>query len=41
MTYGKKIQNRGLLFKVRVLGSQVREQESQPAPQKEKDGKKL
>jgi len=37
----QQIQNRGLLFKVRVLGSQVREQESQPASQKEKDGKKL
>lgn len=37
----QEIQNRGLLFKVRVLGSQVREQESQPASQKEKDGKKL
>jgi hypothetical protein len=37
----QEIQNSGLLFKVRVLGSQVREQESQPASQKEKEGKKL
>ena len=37
----QQIQDRGLLFKVRVLGSQVREQESQPVSQKDKEGKKL
>ena len=37
----QQIQERGLLFKVRVLGSQVREQENQPAPRKDKEGKKL
>jgi hypothetical protein len=37
----QQIQDRGLLFKVRVLGSQVREQESQPVAQKDKEGKKL
>jgi len=37
----QQIQERGLLFKVRVLGSQVREQESLPAPRKDKEGKKL
>jgi hypothetical protein len=37
----QQIQERGLLFKVRVLGSQVREQESQPVSQKDKEGKKL
>jgi hypothetical protein len=37
----KQIQDRGLLFKVRVLGSQVREQESRPVQQKDKEGKKL
>ena len=34
-----QIENRGLLFKVRVLGTKVREQESKPAP--DKDAKKL
>jgi len=37
----QQIQERGLLFKVRVLGSRVREQESQPVSQKDKEGKKL
>jgi hypothetical protein len=37
----QQIQVRGLLFKVRVLGSQVREQESKPAAEKNKEGKKL
>jgi len=37
----QQIQERGLLFKVRVLGSQVREQESQPAAERDKKGKKL
>lgn len=37
----QQIQDRGLLFKVRVLGSQVREQESKPVLEKEKEGKKL
>ena len=37
----QQIQERGLLFKVRVLGSQVREQESKPASEKTKEGKKL
>ena len=37
----QQIQERGLLFKVRVLGSQVREQESKPATEKNKEGKKL
>jgi hypothetical protein len=37
----QQIQERGLLFKVRVLGSQMREQESRPAPQKQQEGKKL
>jgi polyhydroxyalkanoate synthesis regulator phasin len=37
----QQIEERGLLFKVRVLGSRVREQESQPIPQKDKEGKKL
>ena len=32
----QQIESRGLLFKVRVLGSQVREQEVAPAPQKDK-----
>jgi hypothetical protein len=31
-----EIESRGLLFKVRVLGSQVREQESKPVSEKEK-----
>jgi polyhydroxyalkanoate synthesis regulator phasin len=37
----QQIQERGLLFKVRVLGSQVREQESKPATETNKEGKKL
>jgi hypothetical protein len=37
----QQIQDRGLLFKVRVLGSRVREQESQPVREKDKEGKKL
>ncbi|HEV2687576.1 MAG TPA: hypothetical protein VGV35_03450 [Bryobacteraceae bacterium] len=37
----QQIENRGLLFKVRVLGSRVRELESKPAPEKDKDAKKL
>jgi hypothetical protein len=37
----QQIQERGLLFKVRVLGSRVREQESKPAAEKNKEGKKL
>jgi hypothetical protein len=37
----QEIQDRGLLFKVRVLGSRVREQESRPVSQKDKEGKKL
>jgi hypothetical protein len=37
----QQIQERGLLFKVRVLGSQVREQENQPASRKDKEGKEL
>ena len=37
----QEIQEQGLLFKVRVLGSQVREQESKPAAEKNKEGKKL
>ena len=32
----QQIESRGLLFKVRVLGSQVRDQEVAPAPQKDK-----
>jgi hypothetical protein len=32
----QEIESRGLLFKVRVLGSQVREQESKPVSEKEK-----
>jgi hypothetical protein len=36
-----QIENRGLLFKVRVLGSKVREQESKPAAGSDKDAKKL
>jgi hypothetical protein len=35
----QQIESRGLLFKVRVMGSEVRQQEAAPAPQK--DGKKL
>jgi hypothetical protein len=35
----QQIESRGLLFKVRVMGSEVRQQEVPPAPQK--DGKKL
>ena len=37
----RQIQDRGLLFKVQVLGSQVRNQERQPPAQKDKEGKKL
>jgi hypothetical protein len=37
----QQIQERGLLFKVRVLGSQAREQESEPVARKDKEGKKL
>ena len=37
----QQIEERGLLFKVRVLGSQVREQENRPAAEKNKEGKKL
>jgi hypothetical protein len=37
----QQIQERGLLFKVRLMGSRVREQESQPVRQKDKEGKKL
>ncbi len=37
----QQIQERGLLFKVRVLGSSVREQESKPPAMKDKEGKKL
>ena len=32
----QEIENRGLLFKVRVLGSQVRQEESKPVSEKEK-----
>ena len=37
----RQIEERGLLFKVRVLGSQVRGQESKPGSEKDKEGKKL
>ena len=37
----KQIQEQGLLFKVRVLGSRVREQESKPVSEKDSEGKKL
>lgn len=37
----QQIENRGLLFKVRVLGSRVREQENKPATEKDRDAKKL
>jgi hypothetical protein len=37
----QQIENRGLLFKVRVLGSRVREQENKPAPERDRDTKKL
>jgi hypothetical protein len=37
----QQIENRGLLFKVRLLGSQVREQESKSTAGKDKEGKKL
>ena len=37
----RQIEDRGLLFKVRVLGSQVREQENKPVSEKDKEGKKL
>ncbi len=39
--FRRQIQDRGLLFKVRVLGSRVRQQESQPVSEKDKEGKKL
>jgi hypothetical protein len=35
----QQIESRGLLFKVRVMGSQAREQEAAPSAQK--NGKKL
>jgi len=37
----QRIESRGLLFKVRVLGSRVRDEESQPVAEKEKNSKKL
>jgi len=37
----RQIENRGLLFKVRVLGSRVRDQESKPVQEKDKSTKKL
>jgi hypothetical protein len=37
----QQIENRGLLFKVRVLGSRVREQENKPASEKDREAKKL
>jgi len=37
----QEIENRGLLFKVRVLGSRVRQQESKPISEKDKSVKKL
>ncbi len=37
----QQIESRGLLFKVRVLGSDARNQESQPVPEKNKNSKKL
>lgn len=37
----QEIENRGLLFKVRVLGSRVRQQESRPIAEKDKNTKKL
>jgi len=37
----QEIESRGLLFKVRVLGSDARNQETKPVPQKDKNSKKL
>lgn len=37
----QQIENRGLLFQVRVLGSRVRDEESKPVSEKEKNTKKL
>ena len=37
----QQIESRGLLFKVRVLGSRVRDEESAPVGEKDKNGKKL
>jgi hypothetical protein len=37
----QQIRERGLLFKVRVLGTRVREQESKPIANSDKEGKKL
>jgi hypothetical protein len=37
----QQIENRGLLFQVRVLGTRVRGEESQPVSEKEKNTKKL
>jgi hypothetical protein len=37
----QRIESRGLLFKVRVLGSRVRDEENQPVAEKEKNAKKL
>jgi len=37
----QQIENRGLLFQVRVLGTRVRDEESKPVSEKEKDTKKL
>jgi hypothetical protein len=37
----QQIESRGLLFKVRVLGTRVREQESKPVTEKDKNPKKL
>jgi len=37
----QEIENRGLLFKVRVLGSKVREQGNKPVPDKDTNTKKL
>jgi hypothetical protein len=37
----QEIESRGLLFKVRVLGSDARSQEAKPVPEKSKNSKKL
>jgi hypothetical protein len=37
----QQIESRGLLFKVRVLGTRVREQESKPVTEKDRNSKKL
>jgi hypothetical protein len=37
----QQIESRGLLFKVRVLGTRVREQESKPVVEKDRNSKKL